>query len=112
VPANEPPLRFFGPSPLEFSAASVPCGAGVEADSDALSLISGIFKVDLSSSAGAGDEATEAGDSSSDLTCRERNRRSCLGGSLNMTILLCFLFLSARVGAEGDLVLDEDIVGL
>lgn len=106
VPASEPPLRFFEPSPLEFSAASTPLGAGVDADSEPLSLTSGTFKVELSSGAGAGDDATDAGDGSSDLTL---NRRSSFDDNLRTTILDCFLFLSVRVEADGDLVLEEDI---
>ena len=68
VPASEPPLRFFEPSPLALSAASVPFGIGVEADSDVLSLTSGTFRMEISVGAAGGDDATEGGDCSTDLT--------------------------------------------
>ena len=70
LPAHEPPLPFLEPSPFEFSAsaASIPLGAGVEADSEALSMSSGTLEVGLASGADTGDEAAGTGDCSSDLT--------------------------------------------
>ena len=56
-------FRFFEVSPFAESVA----GAGVELDSEALSLFSEVFTMVASSTAGAGDEATEAADCSSDL---------------------------------------------
>ena len=110
LPASEPPLRFFETSPFEFSAASVPLGAGVDADSEALSLISGTFRVVVVSGCGAGSEVTGIGDGSSDLTGSSWKRRRFLGESLSTTNLAFFLLLSARFAAEGDRVLEGDIV--
>ena len=109
LPASEAPLRFFGPSPLEFSAASTPLGAGVDADSETLSLISGTFRVLTSWATGAGEEVADVEDCSSDLIRRSVKRRSSLGASFRTTILLLFLFLSARVEAGGDRVLEDDM---
>lgn len=111
LPASEPPLRFFEPSPLEFSAASARgVGAGVEADSETLSLISGTLSVELSSTAGAGDETAEGCDRSSTSRAGTKKRRKSFGGSLITAILDCFLFLSVRVEAEGDRVLEDDMI--
>lgn len=94
-------LRFFVPSPF---AESVVVGAGVELDSEALSLASEGFNVVASSTAGAGEEPAEAVDCSSDLGVGSWKRRSILGDSLSMAILVCFFVLSALGReAEGDL---------
>ena len=85
-------------------------GAGVELDSEALSLTSGTFSVEVSSATGAGDEAVDGVDSSSDLAAGSSKRRRILGDSLSTTIFACFLFLSARAAeAEGDRVLEDDM---
>lgn len=104
----ETPFFFLGPSA---AARSEGVGAGVELDSEALSLTSGSFKGDASSSGGAGDEASDGDDCSSDLAERFSNRRRSLGDNLNVTIFSCFLFLSARaIEADGDrpAVLEDD----
>ena len=72
---------------MEFSTASAVPGAGVEADSDALSLTSGAFSVRLPPSAGAGDEATEADDCSSDFIAGFWKRRSDFVDNLRITTL-------------------------
>ena len=85
-------------------------GAGVEFDSEALSLTSGTFSMEESSGAGAGDEADDGVDCSSDLAEGSSKRRRIFGDSLRMTIFPCFLFLSARATeAEGERVLEDDM---
>jgi len=97
-------FRFFEASALDAS----PFGAGVEFDSEALSLTSGTFNVGRSSAAGAGEDAEEVVDCSSVLGAGSSKRRSNLGDSLSMTVFPCFLLLSGR--AEGDRpgVLDDE----
>lgn len=89
-------------SPLE--------GAGVELDSEVLSLISGTFNVGASSTTGAGEEADDGVDSGSSLGAEGGSKRcKSLGETLSMITLPCFLFLSPRiVVAGGDPVVFED----
>lgn len=82
--------------------ASGPVGAGVELVSEALSLTSGIFKVEVSSTAGVGDGADEGDNCSSDFAAGSSKRRRIFGDSLRTTIFACFLILSARADAEGE----------
>ena len=101
-------MRFFEASdPL----ASPFVGAGVELDSEALSLTSGTLSVELSSGTGAGDEADEGVDCSSSLvgtgsgSGSGSKRLSNFGDIFSTTIFACFLFLSERATAvEGDRV--------
>lgn len=99
-------MRFLEPSPADESAA---VGAGVEAASETLSLPSGTFSMEVSSTAATGDEATEGVDCSSDFGVGSAKRRRIFGDSLSMTIFSSFLLLSV---AEGDLpgVLEGDMV--
>jgi hypothetical protein len=85
-------------------------GAGVDVESEALSLTSGTFKVSLSSATAAGDEAAEAGDCSSDFTGFSWKRRRSFGASFSTTTLVRLLFLSARIEADGDRVVEADMV--
>lgn len=103
-------MRFFEGSD-EFASPFE--GAGVELDSEALSLISGTFKVEASSATGAGEEADDGVDSSSSLAEGGSKRCRSLGDNLRTTTLPCFLFLSTRMAAaEGDRVVFEDEIAM
>lgn len=108
-------LLYPGAGPLRFLEGSEELaspfeGAGVELDSEVLSLISVIFKAGTSSSTGAGEEADDCVDScSSSLAEGGSKRWRSFGEILRMTTLPCFLFLSPRaVVAAGDPVVFED----
>lgn len=81
-------------------------GAGVEAASEALSLVSDILNVGTSTFAGAGEDAEEGVDFvSSFLTGALSKRLSNSGDSLKVITLEVFLDLSDReVAIEGDRV--------
>lgn len=111
----EPRLRFkaapgafrFLDESVEFASPFV--GAGVALDSDGLSFVSNGFGEELSSTTGAGEEATDGVDGSS--SCVEGGSRVLrkARGTLSTTTCDCFLFFSAReVEAEGDRVLEAD----
>jgi hypothetical protein len=98
APADKP-LRFLVGSGLPF----VPLGAGVELDSEPLSLTFGAWSMESSSANGTGDDAREGVDPSSSFVDTGSNCRNNFGDSLNVIIFVGFLFLSPRaIEAEGD----------
>jgi hypothetical protein len=106
IPASALPLGLIVPLPLVASVGSIAPGAGVDADSDTASLTSGTLSVDGSSMVGLGDDVCDAEDCSSDFieAFGDVSRRSSFGDNLRMMSFVCFLLLSVRVPAEGDLL--------
>lgn len=100
------PFRFLEGSEVLVSPFE---GAGVELPSEALSLMSGTFNVEASSTTGAGEDAEDGVGSSSSLAEGGSKRCRTLGDNLRITIFACFLFLSPRlVAVEGDRVVFDD----